>query len=277
MHFEQYLKFPGFLSKAVTLSYDDGRIEDVRLVETMRKYGLKGTLNLNSSRIYPEGNDFHPTLAQFKEFAKSGDIEIAVHGVKHLLLTKFPPTFITREILSDREALEKMFATTVRGMAYAYGVYNDEIAELLRLCGIVYARITAPSENFKLPSDWLKLAPTCKHMHPELFDLVDKFLAPEKSGAWNDGPSLFYLWGHSYEFTRDNNWDVIERFGEKMAERNDIWHATNIEVYNYVQAFKNLVFTLDMSYVENPSALDVYLNNGKTEVLAKAGEVTKFM
>ena len=149
--------------------------------------------------------------------------------------------------------------------------------ELLKLCGIVYARITAPSESFKLPTDWLKLAPTAKHMHPELFDLVDKFLAPDKGGAWNDGPSLFYLWGHSYEFTRDNNWDVIERFGEKMAERNDIWHATNIEVYNYVQAFKNLVFTLDMSYVENPSALDVYLHNGRTEVLAKAGEITRFM
>ncbi len=37
--------------KAVTFSYDDGAIQDRRLVALLNKYGLKGTFNLNSSKL----------------------------------------------------------------------------------------------------------------------------------------------------------------------------------------------------------------------------------
>ncbi len=50
-HHKLALRFPGFLDKARALSYDDGVKEDTGLVEIMRKYGLKGTFNLNSKNI----------------------------------------------------------------------------------------------------------------------------------------------------------------------------------------------------------------------------------
>ena len=34
--------------KAVTLSYDDGVREDYRLIEIMRKHGLRGTFNIKT-------------------------------------------------------------------------------------------------------------------------------------------------------------------------------------------------------------------------------------
>ena len=37
---DQFLRFPGFRLKALTLSYDDGTIHDRRLVEIMKKYGI---------------------------------------------------------------------------------------------------------------------------------------------------------------------------------------------------------------------------------------------
>ena len=43
-----YMAFPGFRRKALTLSYDDGVEQDIRLIEIMNKHGLKGTFNLNS-------------------------------------------------------------------------------------------------------------------------------------------------------------------------------------------------------------------------------------
>ena len=43
-----FMRFPGGAYKVVTLSYDDNVEEDVRLVEIMKKHGLKGTFNLNS-------------------------------------------------------------------------------------------------------------------------------------------------------------------------------------------------------------------------------------
>ena len=36
-------------TKAITLSYDDGTLQDIRFVELLNKYNLKATFNLNSS------------------------------------------------------------------------------------------------------------------------------------------------------------------------------------------------------------------------------------
>ena len=37
--------------KAVTFSFDDGVTQDIRLIEILNKYGLKGTFNLNSGLL----------------------------------------------------------------------------------------------------------------------------------------------------------------------------------------------------------------------------------
>ena len=43
-----YTCFPGGRHKVLTMSYDDGRQEDYRLVELFNKHGIKGTFNLNA-------------------------------------------------------------------------------------------------------------------------------------------------------------------------------------------------------------------------------------
>ncbi|MCA0755038.1 polysaccharide deacetylase, partial [Paenibacillus sp. N4] len=48
-------RFPGGLSKAVVLSFDDGREQDRRLVQAFNRYGLKGTFHLNSGKFGQEG------------------------------------------------------------------------------------------------------------------------------------------------------------------------------------------------------------------------------
>ncbi len=40
-----------------------------------------------------------------------------------------------------------------------------------------------------------------------------------KYGSW-----LFYLWGHSYEFEADENWNVIEEFAAYTGNRDEIWY-----------------------------------------------------
>ena len=39
--------------KVVTLSYDDGVVQDIRLSEIAKKYGLKITFNINTGRYFP--------------------------------------------------------------------------------------------------------------------------------------------------------------------------------------------------------------------------------
>ena len=64
-------------------------------------------------------------------------------------------------------------------------------------------------------------------------------------------PGLFYLWGHSFEFdynVPNNNWDVIEKFAEFAGNRSNIWYATNIEIYDYITAYNQLIFSMDYTF-----------------------------
>ena len=40
--------YPYGKKKAFNVTYDDGVLQDIRFVELLNKYGLKGTFNLNS-------------------------------------------------------------------------------------------------------------------------------------------------------------------------------------------------------------------------------------
>ena len=264
------LAFPGFKRKAVTLSYDDGVVEDERLVEIMRRHGIKGTFNINSKNLGGAGGRCLPTEILKKVYGD--DMEIAVHGYDHLPLAKVSPSLAMRDVVLDRETLEVTFDRMVRGMAYAYGSYSDEVVAMLKNAGIVYSRTTKSTYSFELPEEWLTLHPTCHHRDPKLFMLVEEFLKDDAGNYWRNAPKLFYLWGHSYEFPRDDNWDVIESFCKIIGERDDIWCATNMEIYEYVKAFESLVFSSDRKRIYNPTSTDVYLKGRCGNVLVKAGE-----
>ena len=70
---------------------------------------------------------------------------------------------------------------------------------------------------------------------------------------------LMYVWGHSYEFDANDNWDRIEEFCRIVGGREDIWYATNIEIIDYMQVLKNLQFSADSTAVYNPSAHSAWL------------------
>ena len=49
-----YTCFPEGKAKALTMSYDDGKVQDERLVGIFNKYGIKGTFNINYGRMESE-------------------------------------------------------------------------------------------------------------------------------------------------------------------------------------------------------------------------------
>ena len=265
-----FMRFPGFRDRALTLSYDDGTVHDKRLAEIMKKYGVRGTFNINSGRM---GKDRRLTQEEMVELYNDDHFEVAVHGYKHYPLTSINIGSAVWDIAYDRANLENTFGKIIRGMAYANGDYNDEVVDMLQKCGIVYARTVTSTENFDIPTDWLRLPATCHHRNPRLMELAEEFLKPtDPNRAWYVWPKLFYLWGHSYEFADNDNWEIIEEFCEKVGNNDEVWYATNIEIYEYVKAFDNLVFSHDNSMVYNPSAQDVYLRFYKQNILVKAGQ-----
>lgn len=270
-----FMRFPGGLGKALTLSYDDGVEQDIRLIEILNRYGLKCTFNLNSGCYAPEGHTYAPgtihrrlSESRVTQVYANGGHEVAVHSLTHPRLEALSAANITYEVLQDRANLEAQFGAIVRGMAYPYGSYSDTVVDCLRACGIAYSRTTVSTQKFDLPSDWLRMPATCHHADPRLPELADKFAAMKATEL----PRLFYLWGHSYEFERDDNWSIIETFAAQMGNRPDIWYATNIEIYDYVQDYGRLIWSVDQTRVTNPTGRTLYLQYGPDVLELAAGE-----
>ena len=256
-----YMKLKGGKSKVLTLSYDDGVVQDIRLVGIMDKYAIKGTFNINSGLYTNEEHQREKyygrmKLSEAKELYINSGHEVAVHAYNHPYLDKLKPVEVVNEIMDDRRAIEKEYGVIARGMAYPYGTYSDEVVDILSKCGICYSRTVKSTETFSFPENWLTLHPTCHHNNPRLMELAKNFAECEpKRVAINQ---MFYLWGHSYEFDNNDNWNVIEEFCEYIGGRDDIWYATNIEVYDYIKAYEALIVSADGMRVQNPTSTDVW-------------------
>lgn len=263
------IRFKDGRVKALTLSYDDGFRQDKRLIEIMDKNGLKGTFNINSGESVRKFIPDTMELSEAKSLYINSGHEVAIHTLTHQHLERMDSTEIITEIVEDRKNIEKEYGVIARGMAYPYGTYNDLIIDILDKCHIAYARTTKATHSFNLPENWLTLHPTCHHNDEKLTNLAERFV--EKHNKWGY-PELFYLWGHSNEFDRDNNWSVIENFAKYIGGRDNIWYATNIEIYDYVKAFERLHTSFDKRIIHNPSACDVWFEAGGEVHCVRAGE-----
>lgn len=258
-----YECFPEGKFKALTMSYDDGMKEDIPLIEIFNKYKIKGTFHLNSGlmtqpeRILPE---------QIKQVYKGH--EVAAHTLTHPTIARSPMELVTEQILQDRKELEHLIGIPVRGFSYPNGSYNESIKQLLPHLGIRYARVVGSSDQFGLPRDFYEWQATCHHNH-NLLKNTETFLELFKKQYLY----LMYVWGHSFEFSRDKNWNLIEEFCNMIGNREDIWYATNIEIVDYQEAFLRLQFSADASFVYNPSACSVWLSVDDTVIEVLGGEL----
>lgn len=262
--------FPEGKMKAFTMSYDDGVETDIRLAALMRKNGVKGTFNINSGRyaaedvVYREGQISRrlPKSRLQAFYEENRDIiEIATHGFTHGSMNTCPDANCLWEFSADKAGIEADFGVICRGHAYPYGRWNEKVISLARSCGISYARTVKSTLGFALPEDFMVWHPTCHHTNEALFELADRFL-DTPCGTGRVPSRLFYLWGHSYEFDGDKNWDCIEKFLEKMGNRDDIWYATNLEICDYVTAYRALISSADGRRIYNPTAQRLWFRMG---------------
>ncbi len=254
--------FPEWRDKALTFSYDDAQIYDRRLVSIFNQHDVKGTFHLNSGTLDQDG---FITSGEVKELYAGH--EVACHAVTHPFFNQLSAAQTTAQIYEDRMALERYSGKIVRGFSYPFGEYSERlIASALNL-GIVYSRTVESTMNFFLPSDFMRWHPTCHHN--QVTDaLMEDFLHPQ--GYRN--MSLLYVWGHSYEFERDNNWDHISHICDELHGKDDVWYATNIEIFEYVTAMRSLVASVDGMIVYNPAAVPLYLCVNGRNVLLDAGK-----
>ena len=255
------------LMKAVTFSYDDGVTQDQRLIEIFDKYGMKGTFNFNCECTRAENF----SREEIKEYFLSKGHEIAVHGANHRANGNLRAIEGIRDVLDCRLELEERCNAIIRGMAYPdtgitlmgnLGNYADIKKYLIEL-DIAYARtLGGDNDSFLLPQDFHAWMPTAHHGNSRIMGYIDKFLSDDPDGEKvyyaQRYPRLFYLWGHSFEFENNKNWELLEEICEKLGGHEDIWYATNIEIYDYIDAYNRLIFSMDFTRVYNPTATELF-------------------
>ena len=69
---------------------------------------------------------------------------------------------------------------------------------------------------------------------------------------------MFCVGGHSWEFNRHKNWELLEELGELVGGKEDIWYATNREIFEYAEAFNSLIFSSRGDRVYNPTCRELF-------------------
>ena len=224
-------------NKAVTFSYDDGMVQDIKLIELMNQYGIKATFNINSERLGA------PALHEYKDHTicryriRREDIrkiyeghELAVHTLTHPRLTTLEEQEVIYQVEQDRLNLSELAGYEVVGMAYPCGGVNndDRVAEIIRKhTGVKYSRTITCNGSFAPQENLFRFDPTVYHLHwDEMMALGQQFVELK-----TDTPAVFYIWGHSYELDyKLNYWNKLEEFFRLIGNRDDIFYGTNREV-----------------------------------------------
>lgn len=247
--------------KYFTVSFDDGLEQDKKTLEVMRKYGIRGTFNLNSG-LFGQKVDIRyigryglgaepkgPHKSFLWKYADADHIpedeirqvyegmELCTHGVHHVDLSKCTAVSLKEELVQDRENLQKYTDLPVVGHAFPSGRTSPQVEQVLRENGFLYARGVMSEKakrGFAFPDNPLNFLPTCWHIEKDVEKLVDQFIAAEPV----HGDMLFFLWGHGYEFdfaSLKGLRNTYERIFDKIACRDEIIKCTNAEAFQSQQ------------------------------------------
>lgn len=222
-------------NKFLTFSYDDGVVQDRRLVALLDKYGLKATFNLNSGwfgkihHFQSKGVEFvHQKVEREEVPTLYRNHEVTAHTLTHLKLPAISDEEILFQVEQDRKNLSDLVGYEVVGMAYPGATKNHDkrTESIIRThTGIRYCRMVDSTHSFDLPEDLYTLCPTVHHLEANVRELCEQFVELK-----TDKPQLLYIWGHSYELDLENKWQELEDLFCLLSGRDDIAYGTNAEV-----------------------------------------------
>lgn len=265
--------YPQGKGKAFSVSYDDGVLQDVRFVNLLNQYGLKGTFNLNSGLMENEFEWIHETGCIVKRLSKENVLslydghEVASHTLTHPFMQEKTENEIMKELETDKKNLEKLFGSKIKGFAVPFDYYSDLIESCVKKCGFEYARISeeslsfAPHKNSEI--NYHRWKSTIFHLDASLEKLTEDFIQTDEELA------LFQIAGHTYDFDTENMWDKIETILKKISLQKDILPMTTIEIIDYLKAMEQVEITENHIINNSEQTLWFLVDNVVHEVEAK--------
>lgn len=262
--------YPGGARKAFNVTYDDGVTQDVRFVELLDRYCLKGTFNLNS-QLMEEGFQWRhecgmtvKRLSPEEALGVYGDHEIASHTLTHPYMRGKTEKELKWEMGEDKRRLEQLFGREVAGFAVPFYYYSQQIASVARECGFSYGRCSEESMDYSSRKDPFRWETGIFHLSPALDGFVDGFFSTDRELA------LCQIVGHSYDLDVERMWEKMESIFRRVSCDGDIVPMTHIQLVRYLEAMGFASFW--DGHIENRSEEDLWFRVEGEIVPVKSGE-----
>lgn len=255
--------YPGGKAKAFNISYDDGVLQDVRFVELLNRYGLKGTFNLNSALMKEQFQWVHECGMRVERLPVHivrelyHGHEIASHTAHHPYMHDLTHAQILNEMWSDRYYLEKWVGMEVCGFAVPFTYYSPLIAQCARNVGFEYTRISEETNSYVPSEDYYWWRGSKFHWDEDLENFVDGFLQTDQELA------MCQIVGHSYDLDVMDMWERMERIFSKVSGDNDVLPMTHLELVRYLRAMKLAEIT-DRAIVNGSGEILWFAVDGQT-------------
>jgi peptidoglycan/xylan/chitin deacetylase (PgdA/CDA1 family) len=241
----------------VTTSWDDNHPQNLKLAKLLNQYNIKGTFYLTKF------NQYETPAREIQEISSCQ--EVGVHTLTHPKLTEISLSEAREEIKGGKDYLEKVVGKEIKMFSYPYGLFNQEIKDLVKEAGFLGARtiekfvILEPRDFFEFDTT-LQIYPfplrkrDAKHFHltRHLFDsLINNFSGIRKLNLplkcflnWRSlakssfdfvvkKGGIWHLWGHSAELEKYNLWQDLEEILKYIADKKEVLYFTNSQVLEY--------------------------------------------
>lgn len=262
--------YPGGKAKAFNITYDDGVLQDVRFVELMNKYGLKGTFNLNSGLMETEFAWIHPNGMTVKRLPAGvvaelyQNHEVASHTLTHPYLSSLTEAQIMEEMARDKQNLEQLTGKPVLGFAGPFHHWGPEVVACAKGCGFEYARNAEERYCYAPPEEYYSWSAGSYHIMPGFQDFVEGFFHTDEELA------LCQIVGHTYDLDAEDMWDYMESVLKRVAENESIASMTNLELVRYLKAMRSAVIT--DAEIQNPSEIPLWFESNGSTICVAPGE-----
>ena len=264
--------YPHGRKKAFNVTYDDGVVPDIRFVELLNRYGLKGTFNLNSGLMAQGFEWTHESGLVVKRLSPAAAAslyeghEVASHTLTHPYMHDLPRESVLWELAEDKANLERLFGREVRGFAVPFDYYSDLIEDCARACGFAYARISEESSAFAPQQDPYRWRATVFHLCDDLAEVVRRFIASEEELA------ALQIVGHAYDLDVEDKWELMEDIFREISRQEDVAPMTTLELVTYLQAMNSA--EIKEGFIRNPSPMPLWFEvDGRVCCLEPHGQL----
>lgn len=237
----------------VTSSWDDGHPLDIKIVELLEKYNLKGTF------YTPITNPEHPVMTETTLLEIANLHEIGGHTVNHIYLNTLGETAARYEIFECKTMLQDKLGKKVEAFCYPGGKFSLRDMDIVKDAGFLFGRTTRLiNTTYGLQPQllnttiqaynhsWVTLTGHCvinKFFFPVIQNLFflkgNKNFSKLAEDVFNRtlvNGGVFHLWGHSWEIEEYGLWSELETVLKMCASLNGVAYLNNTECWKALAA-----------------------------------------